>query len=922
MAQTKVKSGLLNFPDQTDFVKLPSGTTAQRPSSPEKGYSRYNTTDNKLEYWNGAIWQQLPGVVAPIITSISYPGDDLAADPAGGQTITINGTDFKAGATVTVDGTTPSVITFVSATEITFTAPAKAAGDYDIVVTNVDGGNATAVDGMTYNGLPSWTTPAGSLGTFPAGSTIPTITLVATEPDSGVVSYSVTTGALPSGLTLTGADIDGTVPTPAGQTTYNFSVTASDDENQSTERAFNIVVYLQVTNTVSEVDPFGDSSGFVLYKLDGDATDESNTHNGNWSGTEAYVAGIFGQAADFNGSSYIDMGSTIDNPLRAAGAFGVSLWFNADSYGTNSVIFKLLNDIYVYIFLNTSNQLECRVVDSSDTSRIVAAGISLNTWYHVVWTGNSTNGVTLYINGSAVGNVSWNGTFLTYPNASYKFNYLGYNGSNTGWYNGQIDQVRVFDNILYPLEVESLYRERTVICGGQADTLDILGDNSCIATYQLNGNANDLSGNYSGTPTDVSYGVGEFDLGAIANGTSTRINTGYIQNGQVFSVSFWGRNFSAYASIIRDTPAAGGANTRINIVSNAAGGVALAGNYAVDPPTTGKTVWTHYVVTASGSVAKIYENTVEVASVSYSEAGGNNGTPVCMFSNGLYPVGFGEGELDQVRIFNKALSAGEVTTLYNETACQALACSGTTNTLDILGDGSCIAAYPLDGSPLDLSGNYNGVQTNVTYPVGKFDLSASLTKDLSTSVPSNVVRSGFAVNSSLFDGRTAMTESMWIYRENSVDPVMINGIWFNGGQRQLAINIIGSDSTSYYGDGGSVSANTVRVWFSGNVNTDIMKSFAYTAPTNEWFHFAVVFNGASTSLTFYVNGVQIGVLSDSRWTIIPNVSGNTPPTNQISFGCSPYTDVSGGNKIDQIRVFNKALSAGEVTTLYNETACN
>jgi len=243
MSQTKVKSGLLNFPDQTDFVKLPSGNTAQRPSSPEEGYSRYNTTDNKLEFWNGTIWQQLPGVVPPIITSISYPGDDLAADPAGGQTITINGSDFKAGATVTVDGTTPSVITLVSATEITFTAPSKTAGDYDVVVTNEDSGNATAVDGMTYNGLPSWTTPAGNLGTFEENTTIPTITLVAAEPDSGAISYSITTGGLPTGLSLAGDDIDGTTPAVAGETTYNFTVTATDNENQSTERAFNIVVY-------------------------------------------------------------------------------------------------------------------------------------------------------------------------------------------------------------------------------------------------------------------------------------------------------------------------------------------------------------------------------------------------------------------------------------------------------------------------------------------------------------------------------------------------------------------------------------------------------------------------------------------------------------------------------------------------------
>jgi hypothetical protein len=37
------------------------------------------------------------------------------------------------------------------------------------------------------------------------------------------------------------------------------------------------------------------------------------------------------------------------------------------------------------------------------------------------------------------------------------------------------------------------------------------------------------------------------------------------------------------------------------------------------------------------------------------------------YSGGTY--GFFNGSIDQVRIFNKALSASEVTTLYNETAC-------------------------------------------------------------------------------------------------------------------------------------------------------------------------------------------------------------------------------------------------------------
>lgn len=41
------------------YIKPPSGTTAQRPSSPSAGYMRYNTDDNKLEYYNGTTWIQL-----------------------------------------------------------------------------------------------------------------------------------------------------------------------------------------------------------------------------------------------------------------------------------------------------------------------------------------------------------------------------------------------------------------------------------------------------------------------------------------------------------------------------------------------------------------------------------------------------------------------------------------------------------------------------------------------------------------------------------------------------------------------------------------------------------------------------------------------------------------------------------------------
>ena len=65
MATTNISSSdFLAFNDNTGAVQLPSGTTAQRPSSPSNGEMRYNTTDNKVEYYDGANWIQLNDTAA------------------------------------------------------------------------------------------------------------------------------------------------------------------------------------------------------------------------------------------------------------------------------------------------------------------------------------------------------------------------------------------------------------------------------------------------------------------------------------------------------------------------------------------------------------------------------------------------------------------------------------------------------------------------------------------------------------------------------------------------------------------------------------------------------------------------------------------------------------------------------------------
>jgi hypothetical protein len=188
--------------------------------------------------------------ITPRITSITYPGILTAATPAGGETITITGSGFSntgGNPSVLIGSTPASVVTYISSTSITFTTPAKDAGTYTLYVINVDGGTAIYGVGISYSGTPAWTTSAGSIGASQTGSSA-SFAVVATS--DSTVSYSVTSGSLPTGLTLnssTGA-ITGTMPSFAVATTYNFTLTATDGENQTTARAFSIAGVVEPTS--------------------------------------------------------------------------------------------------------------------------------------------------------------------------------------------------------------------------------------------------------------------------------------------------------------------------------------------------------------------------------------------------------------------------------------------------------------------------------------------------------------------------------------------------------------------------------------------------------------------------------------------------------------------------------------------------
>ena len=234
---------------------IPSGDTASRTGiNTSTGDFRYNTTTGKVEFYNGTGWENI-GTSQPLINNISPSSFSGAA----GTSITLVGQNFVSGANVhfvsSVNGSSTAAgsVAFVNSGIMTAVTPllTTAGEPYGVKVTNPDGGQTLLEAALDAGSSPTWTTSAGSIGSgIQKNTTLSGISVNATDPDGQAITYSEVTSVLTSnadtpattmGLTLnssTGA-ITGTAPNVSSDTTYNFTLRASDGIN-TTDRNFSL----------------------------------------------------------------------------------------------------------------------------------------------------------------------------------------------------------------------------------------------------------------------------------------------------------------------------------------------------------------------------------------------------------------------------------------------------------------------------------------------------------------------------------------------------------------------------------------------------------------------------------------------------------------------------------------------------------
>jgi hypothetical protein len=281
----------------TEAAKLPVGTTGQRANA-VVGDLRFNSTLDQLEqYTSDSGWQGISP--PPVVTSTDVTSIDSTA---GTQTIVITGTNFDTTATgVLIDANgvskTPTSTTRNSSSQITIVysggdvLDADVPEPLDVKVTNGSGLSASLENHIGIDDNPVWTTTSGNVGTVYEDIAMSTITLSATDPETGgSISYSVTSGSLPTGLSLgTGnGEITGTPnvsDTPVGAgVTHNFSVTATGADSDTTVRAFSILrkwpdgstSALAADNPDDLADLSITTNGFYWLKI-GDSKDQNTT---------------------------------------------------------------------------------------------------------------------------------------------------------------------------------------------------------------------------------------------------------------------------------------------------------------------------------------------------------------------------------------------------------------------------------------------------------------------------------------------------------------------------------------------------------------------------------------------------------------------------------------------------------------------
>ncbi|NMB70304.1 LamG domain-containing protein [candidate division WWE3 bacterium] len=629
-----------------------------------------------------------------------------------------------------------------------------------------------------------------------------------------------------------------------------------------------------------------ENSGTNVYDSSGNGNNSTA-----WSGNTAWTTGKFGSALSFDGQDDVvsfaettttDFGSVNDS-------YTVEAWFKTTAnYSANGMIVAKNDDGSTYpfmLYVGTDEKVYFRIYGGSDGTANSLTTLNDGQWHHAVGIRDiASDKVFLYVDGVLNGEGTDNTTIaVTNDSAIALGNYPSVLSRD---FNGQIDDVRIYNYARTPNQITQDMNAGHPVPGSPVGSA--LGhwkfDEGYGDTANNSGNAgSDINGNLASSATACPAAgacptwsnTAKYGKALSFDGSDDYVDLGTsLDDNDEITVSAW---------VNADTLSSGGAGIVGNYTNTCSSGDYVmyldssTGKFTVnwsnrDVIVSEQTIstgnWYHLAFTRSGFVdnwtIKTYINgNIDNTATTIYNTDGTNVTTAIGRWGACSAWGFFDGFIDDVRVYNSALTDDQIKLIFNQGEATIMGTLGNNASYEkqsaaqefcIPGDtASCappMALWNLDEGTgqyvYDASGNnYNGVlgltwDTEVNddpvWVTGKYGSGLKFTSE-------QVTLSNFSVAS-----LPANTISFWMNRTFTDDIGKDSFVFLfrNGSNEGVAF---------YYYN--STDVWRARVVLNGQLN--IIEASPAAIPQNTWTYVTLAWDsGTADNFKLYINGIQQG----------------------------------------------------------------
>lgn len=456
---------------------------------------------------------------------------------------------------------------------------------------------------------------------------------------------------------------------------YNYARTAAqiksdyNSKSAASAKGAGVKMGAQTTDALS--------NGLVGYwKLDeasGNATDYSGNGSTLTDGSSTtYAAGKFGQGADLESGSTDYLYAADNAALSVTGDLTIAGWIKPESV-TAATLFNIASKFdgtpEAYQLSQYGDEIRLYVDAVGNYATTDAANLTTGNWYHVAAVYSTSGTIKIYINGTESGSTI-TGTIpssITDDTARFQIGAEDTTGGAANYYDGIIDEVRIYNRSFVPAEITQLYSFSPGLVGyWKFDE----GSGTTVNDGSGNGKQTTFSG------TSPYFIDGKYGKAGYFNGSNTiaTVGTGNhltdLPKGD-FSFSFWQK---INTGICPSFPILAGKRNGLGSIGWAVwtGSAALNSRFDVYFPggtnatyTTNNNfitnnVWSHltYIWLSSTKSAKIYVNGQETTYSSQTPGSGTYSSDSAIdLSIGYTGAGASYcGAIDEFRIYNYAIN--------------------------------------------------------------------------------------------------------------------------------------------------------------------------------------------------------------------------------------------------------------------------